>query len=412
MLLTFGLLSPNKGIEHVLRAVPAIPGSIRNCLHRPGGDPPEPGAHQGERYRLSLERLAQNLGIKQHVIFYNRFVELEELTEFIGAADIYVTPYLNPAQITSGTLAYAFGCGKAVVSTPYWHAEELLADGRGVLVPFADSAAIARRSAGCWRRGAPRCDVRTGLPAGPRDDLGAQSAQHYMESFRQARADRQASPRPLGSPSDPGRAAARAARAGARPPGAADRLDRDLPARHLHHPQLRRGVLHRRQRPRAAADGPARAIAPRHAGAAAARDDLRGVPPGAFDRDSRRFRNFMGFDRRWLEEVGSEDCSGAACGRWAPASAGPSTAASRTGRPSSSSRPCRVLEHDLAPGLGVRPARHPGVPRALQRRPHVSRHARHADGPADSPVRRAKRRATGPGSRRSSATTTPGCRTP
>ena len=102
---------------------------------------------QGERYRISLERLAKSLGIKQNVSFYNRFVEIDELLEFIGVADIYVTPYLNPAQITSGTLAYAFGCGKAVVSTPYWHAEELLAEGRGVLVPFGDSTRLPEKSA-------------------------------------------------------------------------------------------------------------------------------------------------------------------------------------------------------------------------------------------------------------------------
>ncbi len=113
---------------------------------------------QGERYRLSLERLARDLGINRSVIFYNRFVELNQLTEFIRAADVYVTPYLNPAQITSGTLAYSFGCGKAIVSTPYWHAEELLADGRGVLVPFADPAALARRD--------PRAAARRAAAAG------------------------------------------------------------------------------------------------------------------------------------------------------------------------------------------------------------------------------------------------------
>jgi glycosyltransferase involved in cell wall biosynthesis len=101
-----------------------------------GATHPHLVAHEGERYRLSLERLAEDRGVKEHVIFYNRFVSLDDLKEFIGATDIYLTPYLNEAQITSGTLAYVFGAGKAVVSTPYWHAQELLADGRGVLVPF------------------------------------------------------------------------------------------------------------------------------------------------------------------------------------------------------------------------------------------------------------------------------------
>ena len=104
--------------------------------------------NEGETYRISLERMAKELGIQKHVIFYNRFVELRELTEFIGAADLYITPYLNPAQAVSGTLAYSFGCGQAVISTPYWHAEELLADDRGVIVPFADSAAIGREIIG------------------------------------------------------------------------------------------------------------------------------------------------------------------------------------------------------------------------------------------------------------------------
>src|SRR5438105_6320829 len=124
--LTFGLLSPNKGIEHVLRAMPRViaqsPDFVYIIL---GATHPNLVREQGETYRLSLERLAQRLDIKKHVIFYNRFVELRELTEFIGAADIYITPYLNQAQSVSGTLAYSFGCGKAVISTPYWHAEVL-----------------------------------------------------------------------------------------------------------------------------------------------------------------------------------------------------------------------------------------------------------------------------------------------
>ncbi len=147
--LTFGLLSPGKGIEHVLQAIPEIVARFPDFIYLVlGATHPSLIREQGERYRISLERMAKELGITKHVSFYNRFVELEELTEFIGAADLYITPYLNVQQAVSGTLAYAFGCGQAVISTPYWHAEELLADGRGVLVPFADSSAIAREVIG------------------------------------------------------------------------------------------------------------------------------------------------------------------------------------------------------------------------------------------------------------------------
>src|SRR5262249_32614369 len=126
VVLTFGLLSPNKGIEHMLRALPAVLKEFPNLVYVVlGATHPNLVREQGEIYRLRLERLALDLGVEKNVTFYNRFVELNELTDFLGAADLYVTPYLNPAQITSGTLAYAFGCGKAVVSTPYWHAEEL-----------------------------------------------------------------------------------------------------------------------------------------------------------------------------------------------------------------------------------------------------------------------------------------------
>jgi len=131
VLLTFGLLSPNKGIQHVLNALPRILAEFPDVVYVVlGATHPNELREQGETYRLGLERLAKKNKVQKNVIFYNRFVELDELKEFIGAADIYVTPYLNEAQMTSGTLAYSFGLGKAVVSTPYWHARELLADGR------------------------------------------------------------------------------------------------------------------------------------------------------------------------------------------------------------------------------------------------------------------------------------------
>jgi glycosyltransferase involved in cell wall biosynthesis len=190
--LTFGLLSPNKGIEHMLCAVPSILEQFPNFVYIVlGATHPDLVREQGERYRLGLERLARDLGIGGHVIFYNRFVELEQLTEFIRAADVYVTPYLNPAQITSGTLAYSFGCGKAIVSTPYWHAEELLAGGRGVLVPFADPRSLASEICGLLGDEPRRLAMCTRAYELGREMVWERSAQHYMGSFQRTRLGRQ-----------------------------------------------------------------------------------------------------------------------------------------------------------------------------------------------------------------------------
>ncbi len=141
----------------------------------------------GEIYRMSLERISADLGIKKNVIFYNRFVDIEELKAFIGMCDIYITPYVNKAQITSGTLAYAFGCGKAVVSTPYWHAEELLADGRGVLVPFADSKAISTEILNLLKDEKRRHAMRKKAFLLGRKMIWSETAKHYMHSFEKAR---------------------------------------------------------------------------------------------------------------------------------------------------------------------------------------------------------------------------------
>ena len=131
VLLTFGLLSPNKGIEYVIEALPAILARHPNVVYLIlGATHPHLIAREGEAYRKKLAQLAEDIGVKDQVIFHNRFVTLEELKEFIGAADIYITPYLNEAQVTSGTLAYTFGAGKAIISTPYWHAQEMLAGDR------------------------------------------------------------------------------------------------------------------------------------------------------------------------------------------------------------------------------------------------------------------------------------------
>jgi glycosyltransferase involved in cell wall biosynthesis len=143
LLLTFGLLNPNKGIETVIRALPQLVKRFPDLLYFVvGATHPEVKRRHGEEYRHALEREAHALGIAEHVVFRNQFVTFEELCGYLQAADIYVTPYLNEAQSTSGALAYAMGAGTAVVSTPYWHAQELLADGRGRLFPFGNVSTL------------------------------------------------------------------------------------------------------------------------------------------------------------------------------------------------------------------------------------------------------------------------------
>jgi glycosyltransferase involved in cell wall biosynthesis len=187
VLLTFGLLSPNKGIEQVLNALPQILAEFPDVVYVVmGATHPHELQERGEAYRLSLENLARKNKLEKNVIFYNRFVELEELKEFIGAADLYITPYLNEAQITSGALAYAFGAGKAVVSTPYWHAAELLAEDRGILVPFGDSRAIAREVAGLLRDSTRRQAISKNAYRLGREMVWHNVARLYMSAFEQA----------------------------------------------------------------------------------------------------------------------------------------------------------------------------------------------------------------------------------
>jgi len=196
VLLTFGLLGPGKGIEYAIEALPDIVRRFPNVIYLIlGATHPHLVAREGESYRLSLERLAEDRGVKDNVIFYNRYVSLDDLKEFIGATDIYLTPYLNEAQITSGTLAYVFGAGKAVVSTPYWHAQELLADGGGELVPFRDSDAIARGVCAFLDDPARLRSVQEKAYRAGREMIWPAVARRYLESFRRAGSDRKASPR-------------------------------------------------------------------------------------------------------------------------------------------------------------------------------------------------------------------------
>ena len=141
---TFGLVDPRKGLEFVIEALPAIVASYPSALYLIVGQThPELQRKQGESYRNSLVDVAKRVGVAGHVKFVNEYLTQRQVVEYLLASDVYVTPYLDPNQITSGTLAYALGAGKAIVSTPYLHAREVLSEGRGILVPFRDAAAIA-----------------------------------------------------------------------------------------------------------------------------------------------------------------------------------------------------------------------------------------------------------------------------
>ena len=316
VLLTFGLLSPNKGIEKVIEALPEIVAEFPDVVYIVlGATHPNLVREHGEVYRESLQALAEQLGVSEHVRFFNQFVELEDLKGFLGAADIYVTPYLNEAQITSGTLAYAFGCGKAVVSTPYWHAQELLADGRGVLVPFGDSGAMSREICGLLRDESRRHAMRKRAYMASREMVWAKTADHYLNTFETARKNR--SERSLKVV----------------PRRAADSRQLQLPElgfAHLKRMSDSTGMLqHARftlpnQSEGYCIDDNARALMltiqleKRGVGGeelASLATRYASFVEHAYNREQGKFRNFMGYDRRWLEEVGSEDSQ--ARGLWA-----------------------------------------------------------------------------------------------
>jgi len=311
VLLTFGLLSPNKGIEFALRALPNIIREFPNVVYIVLGQThPNLLRDEGEAYRLSLERLAKDLGVQKHVVFFNRFVELEELMRFIGAADIYLTPYLTEAQITSGTLAYAFGAGNAVVSTPYWHAAELLTAERGKLVPFRDANAIALAVIELLRDDSLRHSMRKNAYKLGREMVWSRVAQLYMKSFEQARQDHSF----VGRKSSPIKTLDEQ-------PGQLPELKLD----HLFRLSDSTGIFQHASFtvPNFAegycTDDNARALVLalmlKRLGHGSPRIGERAATYAAFlnhafDRERGRFHNFMSFERRWLDEVGSEDCQG------------------------------------------------------------------------------------------------------
>jgi hypothetical protein len=196
VLLTFGLLSPNKGIENVIQALPHILSKHKNVVYIvAGATHPHILRREGDHYRAHLQALAREIGVESNVIFHNSFVSPEEMVEFIGAADIYITPYRHEEQVVSGTLAYALGAGKAIISTPYWHAIELLDDRRGALVPFQNPEAIARKTVELLDTPAIRHGMRKRAYSYARGMIWKNVAQGYMASFGQARSDRMREPR-------------------------------------------------------------------------------------------------------------------------------------------------------------------------------------------------------------------------
>ncbi|MEP6663711.1 MAG: glycosyltransferase family 4 protein, partial [Verrucomicrobiota bacterium] len=311
VLLTFGLLSPNKGIEYALQALPEIIEEFPNVVYIVLGQThPNLLRNHGETYRLSLERLAKDLGVQKNVVFFNRFVEQEELMRFIGAADIYVTPYLTESQITSGTLAYAFGNGNAVVSTPYWHAAELLADGKGKLVPFRDSQAIARSVVELLRDEAGRHALRKNAYLEGRTMVWSSVARSYMKSFENARLDQTSlekksfffntlDEQPVQLP--------------------------EIKLDHLYRMSDSTGIFQHASftvpnfSEGYCTDDNARAMAlvvmlqqlgfesPKLGALASC---YMAFLNHAFDHEKKRFRNFMSFGRVWLEDAGSEDSHG------------------------------------------------------------------------------------------------------
>jgi glycosyltransferase involved in cell wall biosynthesis len=318
VLLTFGLLSPNKGIENVIRALPAILARQPNVVYIVTGvTHPHIRRREGERYREQLQALAVELGVSEHLILNNRFVSAKELVEHVGGADIYITPYLQEAQAVSGTLAIALGAGKAIISTPYWHAKELLAEKRGVIVPFESPDAIADAVLALLENDAERHAMRKRAYLHSRATTWPKTARAYMASFQRARSERTMHPR--------------ASQQTDAVLGLMDPMDR-LPVLNTAHlltltddtgilqhaifsvPNTREGYT---------TDDNARALMVSTRLDESPAYDENVEHPNlsrrylaflwlAFHSDTGRFRNFLGYDRKWLEDVGSEDSHGRA----------------------------------------------------------------------------------------------------
>jgi glycosyltransferase involved in cell wall biosynthesis len=297
VLMTFGLLAPDKGIRHMIEAMPAIVRDHPDVLYEVvGATHPNLVRREGERHRRMLMDLARELGVEEHVRFVDSFVEQEELLDMLQAADVYITPYLNMAQVTSGTLSYAVAVGKPVIATPYVHAQEILSDGHGLLVPPADASALAQAILDLLNDDEQRRRM-------------AEAAYRRGRSMLWPRVVEQSLTR---LPSRPRLISDHSPRVGPTklPLSALERMTDGVGL--MQHavysvPDRNHGyciddnaralmMMVRRQDDQASAMATTYAAFIQH----------------GWNPDRRRFRNFMGFDRRWLEECGSEDSNGRA----------------------------------------------------------------------------------------------------
>ncbi len=316
VILTFGLLAPSKGIEYVLQALPAVtrkhPDIVYIIL---GATHPHVLKTFGEEYRIKLQQMVQQLDIREHVIFQNRFVEMKELCEYLGCADLYVTPYLEEAQITSGTLAYAMGTGKAVISTPYWYAEEMLAEERGIIVPFKDPDAMARQIIDILDDDITRNAIRKKAYVFTREAVWKEVAAKYLQVFGEVRSDRARYPRPRHTYIENVKTITNFVLPELKLDHMIMLTDDTGILQHAVHtvPNRQHGYC---------TDDNARALIV----AAMAKEyplggsrDLDHLTNNylsflqyAFNIESGKFRNFMTYDRHWVEETGSEDSHGRA----------------------------------------------------------------------------------------------------
>jgi glycosyltransferase involved in cell wall biosynthesis len=314
VLLTFGLLSPNKGIENVIKALPKILSRHSNVVYMVSGvTHPHILRREGDQYRIYLQNLAEELGVEANVIFRNRFVSYEELVELIGAADIYITPYKHREQVVSGTLAYALSAGKAIISTPYLHAIELLDNKRGMLVPFDDPDAIAEKALELLDNGTARHAMRKRAYLYARDMVWNRVAQKYMQSFERIYNERLRNPRATFTAQNTEK-----------------NLDR-LPAiklDHLYRMTDHTGIVEHAvfvipNYPEGyTTDDNARALivailadefgASPRAGAIDLASRYLAFLWLAFDPITKRFRNLLSYERQWQEPEGSEDSHGRA----------------------------------------------------------------------------------------------------